>query len=194
VQASDRLPYARPVCFSPDDYAGFWRRLTAELVDMAAVMMLGVIVTAIMVLATPADAPRDLVLLTAWTALVYGYFVVLKRSPARTPGYWVARVHIVDVYGCPPGLGPLTVRLLFAVAGPLNFILDMIWIPSDRHRQSLRDKVAHTYVVKTRARPAGPALLVYRQSYVMGMSLLFQELEPIDAEWLPKPRRSARSR
>jgi uncharacterized RDD family membrane protein YckC len=194
VQASHRFRTSRPVCFSPDDYAGFWRRLTAELVDLVAVVLLGVIVTAIVVVVTPTDASGEAVLLTGWTALVYGYFVVLKRSPVRTLGYWVTRVHIVDMHGRPPGLGPLTVRLLFAVAGPLNVILDMMWIPSDRHRQSLRDKVAHTYVVKTRARPAGPALLVYRQYSLMGMSLLLQELEPLDAEELITLRRAARPR
>jgi uncharacterized RDD family membrane protein YckC len=178
VRASDRFA-DRPVCFSPGDYAGFWCRLTAELVDLCAVAILGIVVTAIVVVAAPAEAPGDAVLLTGLMALVYGYFVVLKRSRVRTLGYRLARVHIVDVHGRPPGLGPLTVRLLFGVAGPFNFVLDMMWIPSDRHRQSLRDKVAHTYVVKTRARPAGPALIVYRQYHLMGMSLLFQELEPL---------------
>lgn len=32
-----------------------------------------------------------------------------------------------------------------------------LWIPSDPWRQSLRDKLAHTYVVKVGAEPAGRA-------------------------------------
>lgn len=179
MPASSRLPGARAVCFSPGDYAGLGRRLAAELVDLCTIAVLGVAVVVIIVLVIPAEAPGDAVLLAAWTALMYGYFVMLKRSRFRTLGYRLAGVRLVDVRGRPPGVGALSVRLLFAVAGPINVVLDMMWIPSDRCRQSLRDKVAHTYVVKARARPAGPGLIVYRQYYLMGMSFLFQELEPL---------------
>ena len=57
MQASHRFRTSRPVCFSPDDYAGFWRRLTAELVDLVAVVLLGVIVTAIVVVVTRPTHP-----------------------------------------------------------------------------------------------------------------------------------------
>ena len=71
MRASDRFA-DRPVCFSPGDYAGFWCRLTAELVDLCAVAILGIVVTAIVVVAAPAEAPGDAVLLSGLIALVYG--------------------------------------------------------------------------------------------------------------------------
>lgn len=179
MRAGGRLPGAHAVCFSPSDYAGFWRRLVVELVDLGTIAVLGVLVAVVVVVVIPAEAPGDAVLLAGWTALMYGYFVLLKRSRLRTLGYRLARVRLVDVRGRPPGVGALSVRLLFAVAGPINVVLDVLWIPSDRCRQSLRDKIAHTYVVKAHARPAGPALIVYRQYYLMGMSFLFQDLEPL---------------
>ena len=73
----------------------------------------------------------------------------------------------------------MTLRLLFAVLGPFNIVLDLLWIPSDPYKQSLRDKVAHTYVVKASAPPAGPARVVYRNYYMMGMSFVFQEIESL---------------
>jgi uncharacterized RDD family membrane protein YckC len=193
VYASDR-PATQPVWFFPSDYAGFGRRLTAELIDLVAVLLLGVVVTAILVVATPTEAQGDVVLFAGWTALVYAYFVVLKGSRFGTLGYRLTRVHIVDVRGRRPGLGALTVRLLFALAGPINFLLDVLWIPSDRYGQALRDKIAHTYVVRSHARPAGPALLVYRHYDLMGLSLLVQDIEPIDLGASATPRRATRSR
>jgi hypothetical protein len=38
--------------------------------------------------------------------------------------------------------------------------------------------MAHTYVVKVDARPAGPAQIVYRHYSILGMSFIFQEIEP----------------
>ncbi len=86
----------------------------------------------------------------------------------------------MDATGRRPRLGALTLRFLFAVAGRINIVLDMLWMPSDRSCQSLRDKLPHSYVVKAGAEPAGPArLLVYQQRCVMGMSFVFQELQPL---------------
>ena len=191
------------VCFAPDDYAGFWRRLAVETVDILVIAIVMVVIGASIELALPPDEPTDdptgLVLL-AWIVAVYGYFVILKRSRFHTVGYRLFRVRIVDAHGRPPGLWMLSLRLLCAVAGPLNIVLDILWIPSDRHRQSLRDKIAHTYVVKAGARPAGPARRVFRSYYIMGMSFVFQELELDPASPAasvvspaPTPRRTPRS-
>jgi hypothetical protein len=52
----------------------------------------------------------------------------------------------------------------------------MLSIPSDRRKQSQRDKFAHTYVVRANAPPAGPARIVFRNYYIMGMSFVFQDI------------------
>ena len=118
-------------------------------------------------------------LLLCWAGAVYWYFVIVKHSRFHTVGYRLGRVRIVDAYGQTPSRRALSLRLLFAVFGPINIILDILWIPTDPCKQSLRDKLAHTYVVKASAHPAGPARVVYRNYYIMGMSLVFQELEPL---------------
>lgn len=169
---------SRAVCYSPNDYAGFWRRLAVELADLVAVMILLIVITVVVSPAIESDGRSDAVLLLCWVAVIYLYFVIMKRSRVSTLGYRLAHVRVVDAYGRPPSLGALTLRLLFAVFGPLNFAFDMLWIPSDRCKQSLRDKLAHTYVVKASAQPVGAGRVVYRQYHLMGMSFLFQEIEP----------------
>ena len=109
----------------------------------------------------------------------YTYFVIVKHSRFCTLGYRLGRVRIVDVRGELPSWGALSLRLLFAVFGPINFVIDMLWIPSDPCKQSLRDKLTHTYVVKAGARAAGPARLVYRNYYLLGMAFVFREIEPV---------------
>ena len=180
--AADGPDSRRPVWFFPSDYAGFWRRLAIELTDAVAIVILLVALAAAVIVLHPAERPDDRILATlwfCWLASIYGYFVFLKRSRLGTVGYRLAGVRIVDLYGSPPDLGALTLRLLFALAGPFNILLDMLWIPSDRHGQALRDKLAHTYVVKADAEPAGVARVVLRTSSILGMSFVFEDVEPL---------------
>ncbi|SRR6266566_6775839 len=79
-QASARLVGSQPVCFSANDYAGFWRRVAVELVDVSAIAVLIVAVTVIVLRAAPSDGPDIRVLLLCWAATIYWYFVILKHS------------------------------------------------------------------------------------------------------------------
>jgi len=162
------------VYFAATDYAGFWRRGFVEIVDLGVMLILLVVVTTILfnTLATGG-------LLLCWAAVAYLYFVIVKHSRFRTLGYRLGRVRIVDARGQSPSWSALSLRLLFAVVGPINFVIDLLWIPSDPCKQSLRDKLAHTYVVKLGASAAGPARVVYRNYYLLGMAFVFREIEPL---------------
>jgi len=175
---SSRRIQPQAVWFFPSDYAGFWRRLAVVLIDAVTIAVLLIGVAGLVVAASPDDGVSDVLLPLCCLATVYGYFVILKRAGVHTVGYRLCGVRIVDPSGRPPGLGPLTLRLLFGLAGPLNILVDMVWIPCDMRRQSLRDKLAHTYVVKARARPAGPARVVHRHYHILGMSFVFQDVQP----------------
>jgi uncharacterized RDD family membrane protein YckC len=181
-RAGDR-PSSKPaVWFFPSDYVGVWRRLAVELVDSVVIVVGLVVVTATVVLLDPGEDLSDTtlaVVISCWAVLIYGYFVVLKRSRLTTVGYRLAGVRILDASGRPPRLGAMTLRLSFGLLGPFNIVLDMLWIPFDRHKQTLRDKLAHTYVVKANAEPAGPARIVVRTYSILGMSFVFQDVEPV---------------
>jgi len=178
-RAGGRPGALQAVWFFPSDYAGFWRRLAVGLVDATVVVILLLIVTVTVALLDPMGQVSDVPLVAGWAALIYGYLVLLKGSCVRTVGYRLAGVRIVDACGRPPGLGALTVRLGFGVLWPLNLVLDALWIPFDRRKQSLRDQFARTYVVRANARPAGPARVVLRSCRVMGIAFVFQEVESL---------------
>jgi uncharacterized RDD family membrane protein YckC len=164
------------VWYRQDDYAGFFRRLGVDLVDILVLMaiwfVLGVVYSWI------SDDERGLAffMAAALPILAFGYFVLMKRSFFRTAGYRLFGVRIVDLQGRTPGLFALTLRLGFAVFGPLNFLLDLFWIPSDSQKQALRDRFAGTMVVKARAEPAGRGLVVHESCHVMGWTFIFPEV------------------
>ena len=161
------------VYFASSDYAGFWRRVLVEVADVFTVAILLVLVAVIL-----SSVLAEAGLLLCWAATIYWYFVIMKHSRLRTIGYRLGRVRIVDAYGQPLSHWALSLRLLFAVVGPLNLVLDMLWIPSDPCKQSLRDKLAHSYVVKESAQAAGRARVIYRNYFILGMAFVFQEIEP----------------
>jgi uncharacterized RDD family membrane protein YckC len=75
-----------------------------------------------------------------------------------------------------PGYWPLFLRLLFAMLGPLNWAIDLIWLTNDSNRQALRDKFAGTYVVKAKAQIAGEGRVVSRYYQICGTNWWFREV------------------
>jgi uncharacterized RDD family membrane protein YckC len=162
------------VVYADGDYIGAVRRLVIEAVDTAAAVTATALVIMLMALFT---SPSAGVAFIASVAVWFAYFVLLKRSRFRTLVYRVAGARIVNLQGESPSYASLTGRLLFAAAGPFNFLLD-IWISSDSCHQALRDKFAHTYVVRKLAVPSGTGPIVYASYTVFGGTLLFPEVRP----------------
>jgi uncharacterized RDD family membrane protein YckC len=168
------------VYYLRSDYIGTGRRLLIDVVDIIVASTLSLVTSAgsVLLLSTP-DAIALGALIT-WSAVWFGYFVLLKRSRFRTLGYALTGARIVNLQGKSPSIGSLTLRLLFAIFGPLNLLFDLFWIPSDPARQALRDKFAHTYVVRRRALPAGSGGIRYTPYTILGGSFIFQEVKAGD--------------
>jgi uncharacterized RDD family membrane protein YckC len=177
------------IYFVREDYAPFWLRLLVDLID---VVVVGVGCLAPLALASAPFWPSSWqgavnhAALAACAVFAFCYFVLLKRSGPRTVGYRVGGVRIVDLDGQPASLSSLTLRLSFFMLGFWNWLLDLIWLSNDRHRQALRDKVAQTYVVKMRAQPAGRGRLVYQYYEILGYNFQFRDVETEDAQSRPR--------
>ena len=171
------------VYYAGDDYAGFWKRLLVDVVDFTVLIFTVIAITVVV----PFLLPGGLSVLPHiffWSALAVGfvYLVLLKRSQFRTLGYMVAGIRIVNIQGQRPSIWSLTIRALFAVFGPLNVLVDILWITSDERRQALRDKFAHTYVVRDSAAPAGKGAIVYAPYTIFGVNFLFVEVRPFSGD------------
>ncbi len=175
--ASDRVG----VYFEEKDYAGVGRRLFIDCVDTSAAIVVSVLLTFLLLAVWPHEESFGVVLPIGWTAIWFSYFVVLKRSRFRTLGYILGGARIVNLQGERPSILSLLARLLFVVGGPANFLIDLFWIPSDPCRQAIRDKFAHTYVVRKDAVPAGSGTIVYRTYAMLGTTFLFREVKGASA-------------
>ena len=160
------------VYFQRDDYASFWLRLLVDLIDAVT----AVVLCFLAFLALWAFAPVRLILLVCG-AILFWYFVLLKRSRGGTVGYRLAGVRIVELDGRRAGLLPLTVRMLFMLLGPANYLLDLVWMTDETHQQALRDKFGGTNVVKKRAEPIGTGKVIHRYYEVMYYNFLFREVK-----------------
>ena len=168
----------RAAIYNQQDYVGVFKRIVIDFIDVTVAILLSVFVTWLLVEGSPSDV-SPAVVTGVWGAVWIAYFVFLKGSRWRTIGYLVAGAKIVNYSGRRPSRFALMVRLLFVVMGPMNFVVDLLWIPSDTRRQALRDKFAHTFVVRQRALPAEIGRLVYRTYTVFGATFLFAEVVPL---------------
>jgi uncharacterized RDD family membrane protein YckC len=168
------LSRAEGVYYQRQDYAGLWRRLLAAIVD-AIVAVAGLFA---LLIGTPSTASVFL-LLMVWLALFFLYLIVCKRTRVRTLGYRLARVRLVDIRGDSPRSLRVTFRLLLALMGGYSSVLglvDLLWITGDDHKQALRDKLAHTYVIRAGAQPAGRGPIVYDVYHVLAWTLYLPEV------------------
>lgn len=168
----------QPVVYYADaDYAGVMRRLLIDFVD-TAVAMSATIVCAVIASVVLDAAETAMAALVMACAIWISYFVVWKGSRFRTLGYVLAGTRIVNLHGERPRRIVLLARLAFVVLGPANFVIDLLWVSSDPSRQALRDKFAHTYVIRRDAVPAGTGRVTYPTYMVFGWTLMFAEVSP----------------
>ncbi len=167
---------ATGVYFKREDYAGFWRRLLIDVIDVFVVAVICLALNIVLGAAAP-PGQNARIIFASWTVVVFCYFVILKRFPIGTVGYRVGGVRIVNLEGRPPSWLSLVVRLGFGFLGPLNVLIDLLWLSGDIHRQALRDKLANTYVVKRQAQPAGSGRVVFRNYDILGFNFMFREIE-----------------
>lgn len=135
---------------SSPDYAGFWQRFAAFIIDWLIVTVISV---PLMVLLFGAEYFSLASATHAWdlvTTLVLGAAVIgFWRYCGATPGKIAMDIKIVDAKtGGRPSTPRLVVRFLcyFLSAAPLY--LGFFWIAIDRRKQGWHDKIAGTVVIE----------------------------------------------
>jgi uncharacterized RDD family membrane protein YckC len=136
---------------SSPDYAGFWQRAAAFLIDWLIVI---VIVVPVMVLGfgvqqvslDPAGHSWDLLAFVAIAVAVIGFW----RYCGATPGKIALGVRIVDAAtGEPPSTVRLVVRFFAYFVSALPLVLGFLWAALDRRKQGWHDKIARTIVINS---------------------------------------------
>ena len=163
------------VYYLPADYLGLLRRWAIIALDLPLVLLLGLCCW--IVESQFQTVVADTWFVLAWLVFSWLYLVLLKMLSIRTVGYRLLGAKVVDLNGRPPSLPRLTFRLLLTLLGIGNPLLDLAWMDLGRHRQTFRDKLAGTYVVREEAQPIGKGPIQHTHLFVMGYSFLYRQVQ-----------------
>ena len=142
------------------EYAGFWIRVWASLIDT---LLLGVFVYPLLTAiygraywrtSSFVRGPLDFLLSWVLPAIVVLLFWVTRQA---TPGKMAISARIVDARtGEKPGTGQLMGRYLGYFVSAMPMCLGLLWVAFDARKQGWHDKLAGTVVVRRKGGGAQP--------------------------------------
>lgn len=123
------------------NYAGFWRRLVAVIIDG---VILGAITGVLMAIFGAQQA-------ASWLGSIIGiiYVIGFWTWRGQTPGKMVMGIKIIKTDGSPIGIGRAILRYVGYLVSTIIIYIGYLMIAWDSKKQGLHDKIAGTYVVKT---------------------------------------------
>jgi tetratricopeptide (TPR) repeat protein/DNA-directed RNA polymerase subunit RPC12/RpoP len=129
--------------YNRDDYGGYWRRHFAIGIDLTILTILFNITS---------------LFLSNLSAIFYFliiliYFLGTKGYRGQTLGYQILGIKIISVDGKRVTLLQILIRLISSIFSELALGLGYIWLVFDKNRQTWHDKIAGTYVIRTKALP-----------------------------------------
>ena len=101
----------------------------------------------------------------------------VEPSSIGTLGFILTGVKVVNLKGERPSFVRMSFRLFLWVLGPFHPVIDLLWLTGDPDRQTLRDKLAGTYVVRKDAVPCGQGTVRLAHYFLFGLSILFPEVQ-----------------
>ncbi|HWM41669.1 MAG TPA: RDD family protein [Burkholderiales bacterium] len=136
---------------SSPDYAGFWQRAAALVIDWLIVTVIAVPIMVVgfgirEVSLDLAEHSWDLLSFVLIAVTVIGFW----RYCGATPGKIALGVKIVDAQtGEPPTLGRLALRFVGYFVSAFPLVLGFLWAAVDRRKQGWHDKIARTIVINS---------------------------------------------
>ncbi len=142
------------------EYAGFWIRLVAYLIDVVILAGAYWVFNAIWGLASGKGMvggtdPFAMVTGTFWLVGIIVFFLIgiaylvcFWAWRGQTPGKMVMRIKIIRTDGSEMGWGIAVLRYLGYVISGLLFFLGYFWVAFDVGKQGIHDKIADTCVVR----------------------------------------------
>jgi len=144
------------------EYAGFWIRLVAFIVDWIVIAIIGAIVGGIFWMFTfpfwiwgwTADGgemmrPFWFTNFPMW-AITAAYFICFWARKGETPGMMALKIRMVHADGTnfKWDWGQALLRFLGYILCWITLGLLFLWVAFDGRKQGIHDKIADTYVVK----------------------------------------------
>ena len=129
--------------------------------------------------AIPAIYHRRVNSMRFWVVLVVAYHVAGRRTRGGTLGYRITGIRLINSENEPPRWGVLIKRFFLgmALAGPFGASY-LLCLKSPK-RQAMHDRLCNTWVVRSKAAPAGPGTEVHRLHIISSWGLRYIDVEPL---------------
>jgi len=122
------------------EYAGFWVRLGAGVIDL---LILGFIVVIIAYF-----FPAPVIWVTSGLVISLAYWLGFWVWRGQTPGKMAVGIKIIRTDSSPVKWQCALYRFLGYIVSAATLFIGFIWVAFDSHKQGIHDKIADTYVVK----------------------------------------------
>lgn len=137
-----------PVLKTRVDYAGFWRRLLAYLIDIVVLGTLQGTLAAGVLLIAPDDLRAAANVAPVAGAIAWAYYALLESSPARgTLGKIALNLFVGDLHGDPITFWRASARYWLKILSSLLFMLGWLLAAFTPRKQALHDLLAGTLVL-----------------------------------------------
>jgi hypothetical protein len=77
----------------------------------------------------------------------------------------------------------MALRFFLLFLGPLILFVDILWLTGEENRQTLRDKMFATYVIKRQAQPEGTGKILYYFQTFLLWCWTFREVKRSSTEY-----------
>lgn len=122
------------------EYAGFWIRLGAGVIDLLILVFVGGII--LFASASPGF------LFIGELVISVAFFVGFWSWQGQTPGKMAVGIKAIRTDSSPITWTYALLRYAGYIVSALSLGIGFIWIAFDSHKQGFHDKIADTYVVK----------------------------------------------
>lgn len=130
------------------EYAGFWMRLTAALIDLVLIAALLGPLTLALTGQGPTLTEGGLINFLVPAVVIIAFW----NWKSATPGKLLLRLEIVDADSLgKPALSQWLLRYLGYVLSAIVLLIGFVWIGFDDRKQGWHDKIATTVVVRRQA-------------------------------------------
>jgi uncharacterized RDD family membrane protein YckC len=129
------------------EYAGFWIRLGAVIVDLIILSIVCYAIFRFIILLVPTSIFILIFSFTSWLIEIV-YVVAFWAWRGQTPGKMVTGIKIIRTDSYPITWQYALLRYLGCIVSTIILFIGFIWIAFDSRKQGLHDKIADTYVVK----------------------------------------------
>lgn len=130
-----------------EQYAGFWIRVFASIIDSVLIIILMIPIAMMFGLGENSQAfgATDIILNLGVIIAVIAFWV----AKGATPGKMVTKVKIVDANtGGDLSVGQAIIRYLGYILSSIPLLIGFLWVAFDQKKQGWHDKIAGTVVIK----------------------------------------------